>query len=161
MLTDSGTNAMSDQQLGSMMVADDAYAGSASFSRMQDAVRDVFGTRHVLPVHQGRAAENVISKVFVNPGDVVPMNHRFTTTKAHIDINGGQVMEIYTDEALKLKSDHPFKGNLYLDKFSAVIERYGAAKIPYVRMEASTNLIGGMKTLPSAKSFMKCAASAT
>ncbi len=143
MLTDSGTNAMSDQQLGSMMVADDAYAGSASFTRMQEAVREVFGTQHVLPVHQGRAAENVISKVFVKPGDVVPMNYHFTTTKAHIDINGGQILEIYTDEALKLKSDHPFKGNMDLEKFAAVIEKYGAAKIPYVRMEASTNLIGG------------------
>ena len=143
MLTDSGTNAMSDQQLGSMMVADDAYAGSASFTRMRDAVREVFGTQHVLPVHQGRAAENIISKVFVTPGDVVPMNYHFTTTKAHIDINGGQVLEIYTDEALKIKSECPFKGNLDLDKFAAVIEKYGAAKIPYVRMEASTNLIGG------------------
>jgi len=143
MLTDSGTNAMSDQQIGSMMVADDAYAGSASFSRMQQAVREVFGTQHVLPVHQGRAAENIISKTFIKPGDVVPMNYHFTTTKAHIDINGGQILEIYTDEALKLKSDHPFKGNLDLDKFAAVIAKYGADKIPYVRMEASTNLIGG------------------
>jgi hypothetical protein len=104
MLTDSGTNAMSDQQLGSMMVADDAYAGSASFTRMQDAVREVFGMQHILPVHQGRAAENIISKTFIKPGDVVPMNYHFTTTKAHIDINGGQILEIYTDEALKLKA---------------------------------------------------------
>jgi tyrosine phenol-lyase len=143
MLTDSGTNAMSDQQVGSMMVADDAYAGSASFARMQDAVREVFGMQHILPVHQGRAAENIISKTFIKPGDVVPMNYHFTTTKAHIDINGGQILEIFTDEALKLKSDFPFKGNLDLDKFAAVIAKYGAAKIPYVRMEASTNLIGG------------------
>lgn len=143
MLTDSGTNAMSDQQLGSMMVADDAYAGSASFARMQDAVREVFGMHHVLPVHQGRAAENIISKTFIKPGDVVPMNYHFTTTKAHIDINGGQILEIYTDEALKLQSDCPFKGNLDLKKFEQVIAKYGAAKIPYVRMEASTNLIGG------------------
>jgi len=143
MLTDSGTNAMSDQQLSSMMVADDAYAGSASFTRMQEAVRDVFGMHYVLPVHQGRAAENIISKVFIKPGDVVPMNYHFTTTKAHIDINGGQVLEIFTDEALKIKSDCPFKGNLDLNRFAAVIEKYGAAKIPYVRMEASTNLIGG------------------
>lgn len=143
MLTDSGTNAMSDEQLGAMMVADDAYAGSSSFTRMQEAVREVFGLQHVLPVHQGRAAENIISKVFVKQGDVVPMNYHFTTTKAHIDINGGQILEIYTDEALKLKSDHPFKGNLDLEKFAAVIETHGAEKIPYVRMEASTNLIGG------------------
>ncbi len=143
MLTDSGTNAMSDQQLGSMMVADDAYAGSASFARMQEAVRDVFGTTHVLPVHQGRAAENIISKTFIKPGDIVPMNYHFTTTKAHIDINGGKILEIFTEEALKLKSSHPFKGNLDLKKLAAVIQEYGPARIPYVRMEASTNLIGG------------------
>ncbi len=110
MLTDSGTNAMSDQQLSSMMVADDAYAGSASFTRMQEAVREVFGMHHVLPVHQGRAAENIISKIFVKPGDVVPMNYHFTTTKAHIDINGGQVLEIYTDEALEDQKRLPVQG---------------------------------------------------
>ena len=80
MLTDSGTNAMSDQQTAAMMVADDAYAGSAIFARMQEAIRDVFGMTHVLPVHQGRAAENIISKTFIKPGDVVPMNYHFTTT---------------------------------------------------------------------------------
>ena len=143
MLTDSGTNAMSDQQTAAMMVADDAYAGSTSFARMQEAIRDVFGMTHVLPVHQGRAAENIISKTFIKPGDVVPMNYHFTTTKAHIDINGGKILEIFTDEALKIKSSHPFKGNLDLKKLAAVIAEYGPARIPYVRMEASTNLIGG------------------
>lgn len=143
MLTDSGTNAMSDNQLGAMMVADDAYAGSASFARMQDAVREVFGLEHVLPVHQGRAAENILGKAFVKAGDVVPMNYHFTTTKAHIDINGGKILEIYTDEALKVKSSHPFKGNLDLGKLASVIAEYGPDRIPYVRMEASTNLIGG------------------
>lgn len=143
MLTDSGTNAMSDRQLGSMMTADDAYAGSASFQRMQDAVRDVFGMELVLPVHQGRAAENIISKTFVKPGDIVPMNYHFTTTKAHIDINGGEILEIFTDEALKIRSSHPFKGNLDLNKLRDTIAKYGIERIPYVRMEASTNLIGG------------------
>lgn len=143
MLTDSGTNAMSDQQLGSMMVADDAYAGSASFSRMQDAVQEVFGMKHVLPVHQGRAAENIISKTFIKAGDVVPMNYHFTTTKAHIDVNGGRILEIFTDEALKIRSNHPFKGNLDLKKLDAIIAEAGPARIPFVRMEASTNLIGG------------------
>ncbi len=143
MLTDSGTNAMSDQQLGSMMVADDAYAGSASFTRMEEAIREVMGMNYVLPVHQGRAAENIISKAFIKQGDVVPMNYHFTTTKAHIDLNGGKILEIFTDEALKLKSSHPFKGNLDLKKLEAVIQQYGPSRIPYVRMEASTNLIGG------------------
>ncbi len=143
MLTDSGTNAMSDQQIGATMVADDAYAGSASFSRMQEAIREVFGMQYVLPVHQGRAAENIISQTFVKDGDVIPMNYHFTATKAHIDLNGGKILEIYTDEALKIKSNHPFKGNLDLRKLEAVIAEYGPARIPYVRMEASTNLIGG------------------
>ena len=143
MLTDSGTNAMSDQQLGSMMVADDAYAGSSSFTRMQEAIHEVFGTKLVLPVHQGRAAENIISKTFIKAGDVIPMNYHFTTTKAHIDINGGKILELFTDEALKIKSSHPFKGNMDLKKLEAAIAEYGPARIPYVRMEASTNLIGG------------------
>lgn len=124
MLTDSGTNAMSDQQLGSMMVADDAYAGSASFTRMQKAIKDVFGMSLVLPVHQGRAAENVISKTFVKQGDVVPMNYHFTTTKAHIDINGGEILEIFTDQALKIKSTNPFKGNIDTAKLKDVIQKY-------------------------------------
>jgi tyrosine phenol-lyase len=95
MLTDSGTNAMSDNQIASMHQADDAYAGSQSFYRMEAAVRDVFGKHYVMPVHQGRAAENIISKVFIKPGDVIPMNYHFTTTKEHMMINGGTVLEIY------------------------------------------------------------------
>jgi tryptophanase len=110
---------------------------------MQDAIREVFGAMHVLPVHQGRAAENILSKTFVKPGDVVPMNYHFTTTKAHIDVNGGRVLEIFTDEALKIRSSHPFKGNLDLRKLEAAIAEFGPARIPFVRMEASTNLIGG------------------
>jgi tyrosine phenol-lyase len=134
---------MSDQQIGSMMVADDAYAGSASFERMEAAILEVFNEKYVLPVHQGRAAENIISKVFVKPGDVVPMNYHFTTTRAHIEINGGQVLEIYTDEALKLKSSVLFKGNIDINRLKDVIKKYGKEKIPFIRMEASTNLIGG------------------
>ncbi len=143
MLTDSGTNAMSDRQLGSMMTADDAYAGSASFERMKNAIRETLGMEYVLPVHQGRAAENIISKTFVDEGQVVPMNYHFTTTKAHIDVNGGEILEIFTDEALKVRSSHPFKGNMDIDRLHATIAKYGKEKIPYVRMEASTNLIGG------------------
>ncbi len=110
MLTDSGTNAMSDNQVSSMLRADDAYAGSQSFYRMEEALREVFGKYYVLPVHQGRAAENVISQTFISKGDVIPMNYHFTTTKAHMELNGGKIFEILIDEALKIKSDHPFKG---------------------------------------------------
>jgi len=143
MLTDSGTNAMSDQQISSMLVADDAYAGSQSFDRAKQAVADVFGKTLFLPVHQGRAAEHVIFQALVKPGDVVPMNYHFTTTKAHIEIPGGAIDEIYTDEALKIKSTFPFKGNIDIDKLKALIAKHGADKIPFIRMEASTNLIGG------------------
>ncbi|MEI7987563.1 MAG: tryptophanase [Chloroflexota bacterium] len=143
MLTDSGTNAMSDNQLASMMVADDAYAGSESFYRLADAVIDVLGFKYVMPVHQGRAAEHLLAKVFVKPGSVVPMNYHFTTSKAHIELAGGSVLEIFTDEALKTESTNLFKGNLDLQKLQDVIKKYGVEKIAYVRMEATTNLIGG------------------
>jgi tryptophanase len=143
MLTDSGTNAMSDNQLSAMMVADDAYAGSESFYRLADAVRDVLGFRHVMPVHQGRAAEHLLAKVFVKPGDVVLMNYHFTTSKAHVDLAGGRVLEIFGDDALQTVSDNPFKGNLDLSKFEAAVKEYGRERIAYVRMEATTNLIGG------------------
>jgi tyrosine phenol-lyase len=143
MLTDSGTNAMSDNQISSMLQADDAYAGSQSFYRMEKAVREVFGKEWVLPVHQGRAAENVLSQTFIRKGNVIPMNYHFTTTKAHMELNGGEVLEIYTNEALKIKSTNPFKGNIDINKLKAVVEKYGKERIPFIRMEASTNLIGG------------------
>lgn len=143
MLTDSGTNAMSDNQLASMMQADDAYAGSQSYNRMEKAVQEVFGKKYVLPVHQGRAAENIISQVFIRKGDVIPMNYHFTTTKAHMELNGGTIFEIYTDEALKIKSKVPFKGNMDIEKLKALILKFGKDKVPFIRLEASTNLIGG------------------
>lgn len=143
MLTDSGTNAMSDNQLAAMMVADDAYAGSESFYRLEDCVKEVLGFKYTIPVHQGRAAEHLLAKVFVKPGDNVLMNYHFTTTKAHFEIAGGKVHEIFNEEALNTQSAHPFRGNLNLDKFKALIKQHGAEKIPFVRMEATTNLIGG------------------
>ncbi len=143
MLTDSGTNAMSDEQVSKMFVADDAYAGSQSFVRFQKSVHDVFGKDLILPVHQGRAAENVISQTLVKRGSVVPMNYHFTTTLAHIQLNGGNVAELFTSEAMKIKSDHPFKGNIDIEKLEGLIIKSGPENIPFIRMEASTNLIGG------------------
>lgn len=143
MLTDSGTNAMSDNQQASMLQADDAYAGSQSYFRMESAIQEVFGKKFVLPVHQGRAAENIISQVFIKKGDVIPMNYHFTTTKAHMELNGGTIFEIFTDEALKIKSSVLFKGNIDIEKLKSLIQKYGAEKIPFIRLEASTNLIGG------------------
>jgi len=143
MLTDSGTNAMSDNQLAAMMVSDDAYAGCESFYKLTAAIKDVLGFDYVLPVHQGRAAEHLLAKVFIKPGDVVPMNYHFTTTRAHFELAGGRVLEIYTDEALNTQSTDLFKGNLDLQKFKDVIKKYGREKISFIRMEATTNLLGG------------------
>ena len=143
MLTDSGTNAMSDNQLAAMMHADDAYAGSQSFERLPKAVEDVLGKKYLLPVHQGRAAENVICHTFVKPGNVIPMNYHFTTVLAHVTENGGRVEELLHDRAFELKSDYPFKGNMDIEKLEKCIQENGVENIPFIRMEASTNLIGG------------------
>ncbi|GAP12662.1 tryptophanase [Longilinea arvoryzae] len=143
MLTDSGTNAMSDRQLSAMMASDDAYAGSESFFRLAAAVQEVFGLRFVMPVHQGRAAEHLLAKAFVKPGDAVLMNYHFTTSKAHVDLAGGRVIELFGEDALETCSCNPFKGNLDLGKFAAAVEERGPERIAYVRMEATTNLIGG------------------
>ena len=143
MLTDSGVNAMSDKQLASMMVADDSYAGSESYTKLENKIEEIFGTKYFLPVHQGRAAENLLGQAYVTPGTYVPMNYHFTTSKAHVVVNGGIVEEYMTEEGLKVTSDHPFKGNMDLDQLNALIERVGAEKIAFVRLESGTNLIGG------------------
>ena len=143
MLTDSGTNAQSDHQLAASMESDDAYAGSESFYKLADAVRDVFGMEYTLPVHQGRAAEHIIAKALVKPGHIVPMNQHFTTTKAHFVLQGATVEEICTDEAFKTDSSCLFKGNLDLDKLENLIATHGADKIPFIRMESTANLLGG------------------
>jgi len=143
MLTDSGVNAMSDQQQAAMMQADDSYAGSETFTRLESTLEEIFGTKYFLPTHQGRASENIISQAFVKEDTIIPMNYHFTTSKAHITINGGIVEEIFIDEALNLRSDHPFKGNIDIDKLNNLIDKHGADKISYVRLEAGTNLIGG------------------
>ena len=143
MLTDSGVNAMSDQQVAAMMVVDDSYAGSATFTRLKDKLTEIFGMEYFLPVHQGRACENMLSLHYVKPGTCVPMNYHFTTTKAHIGVNGGEVLELYKEEALNPVSDDPFKGDMDTDALKALIAERGADKIAFVRIEAGTNLIGG------------------
>ena len=143
MLTDSGTNAMSDNQLAAMMQADDAYAGSQSFFKLQKAVEDVLGKKFYLPVHQGRAAENILSNAYVHKGNLIPMNYHFTTAMAHITQYGGKIAELLYDEAYVINSSHPFKGNMNIEKLEEIIKIHGAKNIPFIRMEASTNLIGG------------------
>jgi tryptophanase len=158
MLTDSGTNAMSDNQISKMFVADDAYAGSQSFKKLEKSVLEVFGKKYILPVHQGRAAENIISKAFIKEGSLVPMNYHFTTTLAHIQINGGKIAELFRSEAMKIKSTDPFKGNIDPEKLEKFILESGPENIPFIRMEASTNLIGGQPfSLKNMKEIRKIA----
>lgn len=140
MLTDSGVNAMSDRQQAAMLTADDSYAGSESFFRLEAKLLEIFGTPYVLPAHQGRACENVISRTFVKPGTTVPMNYHFTTSKAHIDLNGGKIEELVCKECYDTESDFPFKGNIDLERLEKSLQ---TGKAAFVRMEAGTNLIGG------------------
>ncbi|WP_101339851.1 tryptophanase [Cereibacter azotoformans] len=143
MLTDSGVNAMSDRQMAAMMVADDSYAGSSTYERFEARLRDLFGMHWILPTHQGRACENILSQVLVKPGTIVPMNYHFTTTKAHIVLNGGSIEEICHDRGLEVTSTHPFKGDMDVGKLEGLVATHGADRIAFVRMEAGTNLIGG------------------
>lgn len=141
MLTDSGVNAMSDRQQAAMLTADDAYAGSATYERLAERVRGLFGMDYFLPTHQGRAAENILSESLVTPGSIVPMNYHFTTTKAHITRNGGEVIELIREEGLETTSALPFKGDMDTDALRSLAA--GDRPIPFVRIEAGTNLIGG------------------
>ncbi len=143
MLTDSGVNAMSDLMQSAMLRADDAYAGSETFFRMQAKLEEIFGMPYCLPAHQGRACENILATRFVKPGNCVIMNYHFTTAKAHITRLGGRVEELVKDEGLVSRSDLPFKGDIDLQKLEDCIQREGADNVPFVRIESGTNLIGG------------------
>ncbi|MDR2589497.1 MAG: tryptophanase [Oscillospiraceae bacterium] len=143
MLTDSGVNAMSQEQYAAMMNADDSYAGSETYYRLEAVLKDIFAMEYFLPAHQGRACENIIARSLIKPGMVTIMNYHFTTTKAHITLNGGIVEEIVSDEGLKITSDAPFKGDIDIDKLKKSIALHGKDKIAFVRIEAGTNLIGG------------------
>ncbi len=143
MLTDSGVNAMSDAQYAAMMMADDSYAGSRTYYRLQEALETFFGTRHFLPAHQGRACENILANTFVKPGSVAIMNYHFTTTKSHITRLGGTVEEVVGDVGAQVESDCLFKGNFDMDKLRGTVNRVGSGRVSFVRVEAGTNLIGG------------------
>ena len=143
MLTDSGVNAMSENQYAAMMQADDSYAGSETFYRLEEVIHDIFGDVHFLPAHQGRACENIIAEVMVKPGTTALMNYHFTTTLAHIKIRGGEIEEVIGDEGYQINSENLFKGDLDIDKLKAAIGRIGKDKVSFVRIEAGTNLVGG------------------
>ncbi|MCC6016136.1 MAG: tryptophanase [Desulfurococcaceae archaeon] len=142
MLTDSGVNAMSINQLAAMMSAQDAYAGSRTFYEFAETVEEILSFKYVIPVHQGRAAEHLLAKVFVREGSIVPMNYHFTTTKTHIDLAGGIVVEIPVKEALDIKSRYPFKGDIDVSKLEEILKKE-RGKVAFVRIEAVANLLGG------------------
>ncbi|MDR2965475.1 MAG: tryptophanase [Treponema sp.] len=143
MLTDSGVNAMSEMQYAAMLQADDSYAGSETYYRLEKVLADIFGMKYFLPAHQGRACEHIFSQVMVKPGTHALTNYHFTTTKAHIARMGGIVEEIILDEAFNIQSSHPFKGDIDINKLNEAIKKHGKDKICFVRIEAGTNLIGG------------------
>ncbi|MBI4417329.1 MAG: tryptophanase, partial [Ignavibacteriales bacterium] len=143
LLTDSGTNAMSDYQWAGMMLGDEAYAGSKNFYRLEDAVRKYYGYAYLVPTHQGRGAEHLISRILIKPGDYVPGNMYFTTTRLHQELAGGTFVDVIIDEAHDPANLHPFKGNIDLQKLSNLVEKVGARKVPYVSVAATVNMAGG------------------
>lgn len=143
LLTDSGTNAMSDAQWAGLMLGDEAYAGSRNFYHLEKTVQELFGFKYVVPTHQGRGAENILSTLTIKPGDYVPGNMYFTTTRFHQERNGATFRDIIIDEAHDSQADLPFKGNVDLKKFQALIDEVGAEKIPYVCLAVTVNLAGG------------------
>jgi len=143
LLTDSGTNAMSDKQWAAMMIGDEAYAGSRSFYALRDTVQEYFGFKHMIPTHQGRGAENILSTIAIKPGQFVPGNMYFTTTRYHQEANGGNFVDIVIDEAHDTIIDLPFKGNIDMNKLQALIDKEGAENIAYVCLAVTVNLAGG------------------
>ncbi len=143
LLTDSGTSAMSESQWAGLMLGDEAYAGSRSFFHLVEAVQEVYGYPEVVPTHQGRGAEHILSQVLIKPGDIIPGNMYFTTTRFHQEYAGGKFADVIIDDAHDPSSLHPFKGNIDLKKLEALVEVYGAGRIPYVSVETNVNMAGG------------------
>ena len=142
-LTDSGTNAMSDRQWAGLMLGDEAYAGSRNFYHLEEVVREYFGFKYIVPTHQGRGAENILSTLTIKPGDYVPGNMYFTTTRFHQERNGATFRDVIIDEAHDPNIDLPFKGNVDLKKFQSLIDEVGGEKIPYICLAVTVNLAGG------------------
>ncbi|MCL1893733.1 MAG: tyrosine phenol-lyase [Holophagaceae bacterium] len=143
LLTDSGTNAMSDRQWAGLMIGDEAYAGSRNWLHLEATIKEYYGFKHVTPTHQGRGAENLLSKLLITPGTYVPGNMYFTTTRYHQEANGATFRDIIIDEAHDPDIDLPFKGNVDLKKLQALIDEVGAEKIPYVCLAVTVNMAGG------------------
>lgn len=157
LLTDSGTSAMSDEQWSGMMLGDEAYAGSKNYYHLEDAVKAVYGYQYLVPTHQGRGAENILSQIMISPGDIVPGNMYFTTTRLHQELAGGVFHDVIIDEAHDSESDFPFKGNVDLNKVEKLVQEYGAEKIAYICVAVTVNLAGGqpvsMENLKSVRQY--------
>lgn len=143
LLTDSGTSAMSDHQWAGMMLGDEAYAGSRNFYHLEEIVKKTYGYQYLIPTHQGRGAENILSKILIKEGDIIPGNMYFTTTRLHQELVGGKFEDIIIDEAHDPENEHPFKGNVDLNKLERLIHKHGPEKIPYVSIATSVNMAGG------------------
>ena len=142
LLTDSGTSAMSDAQWAGLMIGDESYAGGRNYRRFEQTVRDVFGLPHVIPAHQGRVAENLLFSTVLKPGDVVPNNTHFDTTRANVEVNGGIALDFVIPEGKEPRTRHPFKGNMDLDRLARCLEE-NRGKVPLVMLTLTNNSGGG------------------
>ncbi|HLW33807.1 MAG TPA: tryptophanase, partial [Aequorivita sp.] len=152
-----GTNAMSDNQWSAFMMGDEAYAGSKSFYNMEKAIKEYYGYKYIIPTHQGRGAENILSQILIKKGDIVPGNMYFTTTRLHQELAGGKFVDIIIDEAHDPNNEFPFKGNVDLGKLEDLVKKHGASKIPYVCIATNVNMAGGqpisMENLKALRKF--------
>jgi len=159
LLTDSGTNAMSDAQWAGMMMGDEAYAGSRNFYNLWDAVKKYYGMPYFVPTHQGRAAEHMISRIMIKEGDYIPGNMYFTTTRLHQELAGATFVDVIVDDAHDPSNPNPFKGNIDIKKLDKLVKKVGAKKIPYVSMAGPVNMAGGqpfsMKNLKDVYNYCK------
>lgn len=143
LLTDSGTSAMSDKQWAALMMGDEAYAGSKDYYTLEKTVQEIYGYKHLIPTHQGRGAEHLLSQILINPGDIVPGNMYFTTTKFHQEYAGGIFADIICDEAYDTQNESLFKGNVDIEKIDKLVQKHGAEKISYISLETNVNMAGG------------------
>ena len=143
LLTDSGTAAMSDRQWAGMMLGDEAYAGSENFYHLEAVIREYYGYKYLVPTHQGRGAENLMSQILIKAGDHIPGNMYFTTTRLHQELAGGTFVDVIVDDAHDPESLFPFKGNVDLKKLDQLVQKVGAERVPYISLEGNVNMAGG------------------